>query len=285
MGPEVVENVERVESKIADAFAPPPPVGISAAGASHPIDDHLGETNQNPIGLSLWELWKEDLRTHEGDLFAQGFWAIALHRFGNWRMDIKNRFVRMPFSLLYKVLYKFVEWTCGISLNYPVRVGRRVRIWHHSGMILGARSIGNDVHIRQNTTFGVARRGDHRSLKPIIQDRVDIGAGVVIAGAITIGHDSVIGANAVVLKDIPPYSLAVGVPAKVVKTFAPMPATATTVPAPVPTSGPASAVNNGHDSAPTTVATAPAGAPEVSGTPDDGAGSTVAQGTAGGHTG
>jgi serine O-acetyltransferase len=212
-----------VDDNIARAFNPAPSEAAAAAAPpdSHPLDDRLGEHNQNPASVSVWELLKEDFHTHERDLFSQGFWAIALHRFGNWRMDLRPRFLRMPFSILYKVLYKFVEWTCGISLNYPVKVGRRVRIWHHSGMILGARSIGNDVHIRQNTTFGVARRGDHRSLKPIIEDRCDIGAGVVIAGPITIGHDSVIGANAVVLKDVPPYSVAVGIPAKVIKTLAP----------------------------------------------------------------
>ena len=53
---------------------------------------------------------------------------------------------------------------------------------------------------------------------PSIEDRVDIGCGAVLLGSITIGHDSVIGANAVVLKDVPPHSVAVGVPAKVVKT-------------------------------------------------------------------
>src|SRR5687768_10817589 len=183
--------------------------------------DHLGEANHNPVGLSLWELLREDFVTHDRDLFCQGFWAIALHRFGNWRMKIRPRVLRVPFSILYKVLYKFVEWTCGISLNYTVKLGRRVRIWHHSGMILGALSIGDDVHIRQNTTFGVARRGDHRSLKPTIEPRCDIGAGAVIAGAITIGHDSIIGANAVVLKNVPPYSVAVGIPAKVIKTLKP----------------------------------------------------------------
>jgi len=208
-----------VDDKIADALHPPVPT--AARTGPHAIDDRLGETNGNPFGMSLLDLWREDFAIHDRELFSQGFWAIALHRFGNWRMDIRNRWLRLPFSLAYKMLYKFVEWMCGISLNYPVKVGRRVRIWHHSGMILGARSIGNDVHLRQNTTFGVARRGDHRSLKPIIEDRVDIGAGVVIAGAITIGHDSVIGANAVVLKDVPPWSLAVGVPAKVIKTFEP----------------------------------------------------------------
>ena len=65
-------------------------------------------------------------------------------------------------------------------LPYTVRLGRRVRIWHHSGMILNARSIGDDVHIRQNTTFGVVRRAA-RSI-PTIGDRVDIGCGVVHPG-------------------------------------------------------------------------------------------------------
>jgi serine O-acetyltransferase len=179
--------------------------------------DHLGETNGNPPGISLWQLWAEDLRTHEGDFLMQGFWALAVHRFGNWRMDIRPKLLRVPFSLVYKIAYRLVEWICGISIPYTVIVGRRVHIWHHGGMILGARSIGNDVHIRQNTTFGVARRGDHRLLKPVIEDRCDIGCGAVIVGPITIGHDSQIGANAVVLKDVPPFSVAVGVPAKVVK--------------------------------------------------------------------
>jgi serine O-acetyltransferase len=138
-------------------------------------------------------------------------------------MGIRSKILRAPFSLLYKFLYKFVQWTCGISLLYTVKVGRRVRIWHHGGMILAARSIGDDCHIRQNTTMGVAHRGDHVSAKPIIEERVDIGCGAVILGAITVGHDSQIGANAVVIRDIPPYSVAVGVPAKVIKTLEPKP--------------------------------------------------------------
>ena len=85
-------------------------------------------------------------------------------------------------------------------------------------MILGALRIGDDVHLRQNTTLGVARRGDGRWLKPTIGDRCDIGAGAVIVGGITVGHDSAVGANAVVLKSLPPGSVAVGVPAKVIRT-------------------------------------------------------------------
>jgi len=204
------------DSAIIAAFGKPIPRTPEEAAAFEEAD-HLGETNLNPIGITLWTLIKEDFNTHERDPFAQGFWALAVHRFGNWRMDIKPRFLRAPFSLLYKILYKFVEWTCGISLDYATRVGRRVHLWHHSGMILSCRAIGDDVHIRQNTTFGIARRGDPVSMRPTIHDRVDVGVGAVIVGPISIGHDSVIGANAVVLEDIPPHSVAVGVPARVVR--------------------------------------------------------------------
>jgi serine O-acetyltransferase len=179
-----------------------------------------GDRNENPGGMSLWRLLLEDFRTHDSGLFEQGFWALAVHRFGNWRMGIRWRFFRAPFTLLYRFLFKWVEWTCGISLWYTTKVGRRVRIWHHSGMILSARSIGDDVHIRQNTTFGVVRRG-HNNEIPVIEERVDIGCGACILGHVRVGHDSMIGANAVVLKDVPPYSLVVGVPGRVVKSLRP----------------------------------------------------------------
>jgi len=176
----------------------------------------MGKTNQNPDGIGLWGLLREDLRTHEGKLLEQGFWALAVHRFGNWRMDLPTKLLRIPFSVLYKFSYRCVEWSCGISLPYTVRVGRRVRLWHHGGMILHAASIGDDVQIRQNTTFGVART-DHNFELPVIEAGVDIGVGACLLGAIHIGRHAVVGANAVVLSDVPEYAVAVGVPAKVVK--------------------------------------------------------------------
>ena len=124
--------------------------------------------------------------------------------------------IRVPMTILYRFLYKWVEWTCGISLPYTVGLGRRVRIWHHGGMILHARSIGDDVTIRQNTTFGLVCPGRPLEI-PTIEDRVDIGCGACVLGNVTIGHDSRIGANAVVLSDIPAGTTAVGVPARVIK--------------------------------------------------------------------
>ena len=184
-----------------------------------PVSVNLGQRNMNPAGLSLVALLREDLRTHDSKLFEQGFWAVATHRFGNWRMGLPKP-LRMPCTLLYRFLEKWVEWTCGITLPYTVILGRRVRIWHHGGMILNAARIGDDVHIRQNTTFGVARKDQLHHL-PVIEDRVDVGCGVAILGSVTVGHDSMIGANAVVVKDVPPHCLAAGVPARVVKFLQP----------------------------------------------------------------
>src|SRR2546428_6307956 len=109
-----------------------PPGASASAAAPRP-----GSRNLNPPGIGFLALLREDLRIHEGNLFEQGFWAVAVHRFGNWRMGLR-KFFRVPFTLLYRFLYKWVEWTCGITLPYTVKLGRRVRIWHHSGMILHA---------------------------------------------------------------------------------------------------------------------------------------------------
>lgn len=189
---------------------------IQSAQVGPAVEINRGDRNLNPPGMSLPALLREDLRTHDGMWLEQGFWAVAVHRFGNWRMGLP-KLLRMPCTLLYRFLFRVVEWTCGITLPYTVRLGRRVRIWHHGGMILNAWSIGDDVHIRQNTTFGVARRDQLYHL-PTIGNRVDIGCGVAILGRVTIGDDAVIGANAVVLKDVPPGALAVGVPARIART-------------------------------------------------------------------
>jgi serine O-acetyltransferase len=80
-------------------------------------------------------------------------------------------------------------------------------------MVLGARAIGDDVHIRHGTTFGVLNRRELDG-KPIIGDRVDVGVGVGVFGGVTVGADSVIGPHSVVLHDLPPASVVMGVPAR-----------------------------------------------------------------------
>jgi serine O-acetyltransferase len=172
-----------------------------------------GASNENPRGIGLLSLLAEDFRTHEHNVSTPGFWAVAVHRLGNARMDVHSKVLRAPLTMAYHVAFTGVNWLWGIDLSYTVKLGRRVRIWHHGGAVLGARAIGDDVHIRHNTTLGLANRFE-QSMKPIIGNRVDIGAGAAILGAVTVGDDCVIGANSVVLRDLPPGSTAFGVPAR-----------------------------------------------------------------------
>jgi serine O-acetyltransferase len=194
----------------------------SESGAPEIFSAYDGKTNENPSDITFWELLKEDYRTHDSRFSEPGFWAVAVHRLGNWRMSIRSSILRAPFTLIYKLLFTLIDWFWGIMLPYNAKLGRRVRIWHHGGIVISARSIGSDVHIRHNTTLGVVRTGDNQN-KPIIEDHVDIGCGACILGGIKIGHHSTIGANAVVVRNVPPYSVAGGVPAKIIKSCASSP--------------------------------------------------------------
>jgi serine O-acetyltransferase len=184
-----------------------------ASRPSHDAPLPAGDVNQNPPGIGLFPLLLEDLRTHDHNPLEPGFLAVALHRLGNARMGIRSRLFRAPLSLAYKAAFLGIDWVWGIDLPYNVKLGRRVHIWHHGGIVLSARAIGDDVHIRQQTTFGVVRRGENTN-KPIIGSRVDIGVGVCVLGAVTVGDDCVIGANAVVVRNLPAGCTAVGVPAR-----------------------------------------------------------------------
>jgi serine O-acetyltransferase len=175
-----------------------------------------GSRNQNPTDIGLLALIGEDFRTYDRNVFEPGLWAVILHRLGNARMDLQPRFLRMPFSLAYRVAFTAASWLWGIDLSYAVKLGRRVRIWHHGGIVLNALSIGDDVHIRHNTTFGIVRRGETED-KPHIGNACDIGVGVCVLGNVVIGDGCVIGANSVVLTDLPAGTTAVGAPARAVR--------------------------------------------------------------------
>lgn len=174
-----------------------------------------GRVNANPSEIGFRALVAEDFRTHERDFFSQGFWALFWHRFGNWRMG-RSKPVRVPLTVIYRVMYKLSQWICGIDLPFSVVVGRRVKLEHFGGMILVAERIGDDVIIRQNTTFGIAGLDDLNG-RPSIGDRVEIGAGAVVVGRLNVGADTIIGANAVVTRDLPAGVVAGGIPARVIR--------------------------------------------------------------------
>jgi serine O-acetyltransferase len=166
--------------------------------------------------LPLIAQLKEDWETHGRDWTRPGFQALAVYRFGNWRMGISSKLLRAPFSVLYGALFRGARNFYGIELPYTTRIGRRVMFEHQHGIVIhGYAQIGDDCIIRQGVTLG------NRSLEeplaaPRLGDRVNVGAGAKIIGGISVGDDAQIGANAVVLADVPAGHLAIGVPARVV---------------------------------------------------------------------
>jgi serine O-acetyltransferase len=162
----------------------------------------------------MFENLREDWRTYERNLFRQGLWVMAVYRFGRWRYGIRWRPLRFPFSLLYKILWLLSQILTGIELPCEAVVGRRFRIDHFGGIVISGDAVfGDDCVIRNGVTVGLKNTGQSGS--PVIGDRVDVGAGAKILGPIRIGNDVAIGANAVVLADVPANSVAVGVPARI----------------------------------------------------------------------
>jgi serine O-acetyltransferase len=157
----------------------------------------------------------EDWRAHGCDTSRAGFRTLAVYRFGVWRMSVRSGLLRWPLSFLYRRGFYRCRNVYGIELPYTVEVGRGVVIEHQGGIVIhGSTRIGDGCIIRQNCTLGV-RRADRPGEAPTLHDRVDLGAGAVVLGNVTIGSGASIGANAVVLRDVPAGALAIGVPATV----------------------------------------------------------------------
>lgn len=166
--------------------------------------------------LSLWQQIKEDWIAHERDWTKPGFRAVAVHRFGVWRMSVEPKLLRAPFSILYRAMFRHVRNVYGIELPYTVQLGRRVIIEHQGAIVIhGQTVIGDDSVIRQGVTMG-NRYLDRPTEAPRLGKRVNVGAGAKILGAVTLGDGANVGANAVVLKDVPAGKTAVGIPARII---------------------------------------------------------------------
>jgi serine O-acetyltransferase len=162
----------------------------------------------------MFENIRADLRAHGGHWMAQGFWAMVVYRFGRWRYGVRPALLRKAFSLVYKVLYKTIQVIAGIELPCEVEIGQNFVIDHSGGIVVsGYARFGNDCRIRTGVVVGLSRV--EAPCAPWIGDKVDIGAGAKVLGNIRIGNNVSIGANAVVLRDVPDDSIAVGVPAVV----------------------------------------------------------------------
>jgi serine O-acetyltransferase len=150
--------------------------------------------------------------------FAQGAQAALVYRVGHWwytRLNAKIPLVRGLY-LLHFFFFRLAEILTGISLEPKAEIGPGLYIGHFGGIIVGSGvTLGANCNLSQGVTLGVDGRGERRG-SPQVGDRVFIGPGAKVFGKITIGHDVVIGANAVVNRSLPDRAVAVGVPAKIV---------------------------------------------------------------------
>ena len=142
---------------------------------------------------------------------------IVLTMFRIAHLSSHNFFVFL-FMIPYLILYRIViEWVLGIEIPYKLKIGKGLALHHGQSLVINDMTvIGENCRIRHNTTIGNKQNRDGSySGCPIIGNNVDIGANVCIIGEIVIGDNVKIGAGTVVVKNIPPNSIAVGNPAKI----------------------------------------------------------------------
>jgi serine O-acetyltransferase len=152
------------------------------------------------------------LKNYNGDWGAQGFWVMVVYRFGRWRYSVKPSILRKLFSFIYKILYKIIQIITGIEFPCEVEIGNKFIIDHFGGIVVsGYAKFGDNCRLRNGVVIGL--KNVNEPIAPQLGDNVDIGAGAKILGPITVGNNVHIGANAVVIQDVPDNSIAVGVPA------------------------------------------------------------------------
>lgn len=171
-----------------------------------------------PAELSFFRLVREDWEANFRDWTAPGFRALFVNRFTNRvRAKSQSRIFRAPWAVVYRFMHRYCRNIYGIELTHTGDIGRRLSIHHHMGVAVHNNvQIGDDCILRQGVTIGMLVKSDHRAA-PIIGHRVDIGAGAKILGNVRIGNDVTIGANAVVVRDVPDGWAALGNPARIVR--------------------------------------------------------------------
>jgi serine O-acetyltransferase len=143
-------------------------------------------------------------------LLYQGLRAIVAHRLAHF-------FYKLNLLFLARLISQLSRFLTGIEIHPGAKIGKRFFIDHGMGVVIGETAIvGDDVLLYQGVTLGGTglTKGKRH---PTIGNNVVVGAGAKVLGNITIGDNSYIGSNAVVIKDVPPNSTVVGVPGRITK--------------------------------------------------------------------
>ena len=140
-----------------------------------------------------------------------GVHAVILHRLAHWFWELRLRWMGRAVS-------HFARFLTGIEIHPGATIGRRFFIDHGMGVVIGETAVvGDDVTLYHGVTLGGTSWNKGRR-HPTIEDGVVIGAGAKVLGPLTIGARAKIGSNAVVVKNVPPGTTAVGNPARIIDT-------------------------------------------------------------------
>jgi len=134
-----------------------------------------------------------------------------------WIYRITHVFWKLKLKLLARFLSVFARFLTGVEIHPAAKLGKRVVIDHGTGVVIGETAIiADDVLIYHGVTLGGT--GNERSVKrhPTICTGAMLAAGSKILGDIKVGAYAKVGANAVVLQDVPDFATAVGVPARII---------------------------------------------------------------------
>lgn len=142
-------------------------------------------------------------------LLYPGLHAIWSHRFAH---ALWQRGMRFPA----RALSQAARWFTGIEIHPGAQIGPGLFIDHGMGVVIGETAqVGEDVMMYHGVTLGGVSLSKGKR-HPTVGDRVTIGAGAKILGPIEVGHDAKVGANAVVVRSVPPHAVVVGVPGQVI---------------------------------------------------------------------
>jgi serine O-acetyltransferase len=166
---------------------------------------------------AMFDNIKEDYQTHGRTFWNRAYWAMLTYRFGRWSLGLKSRPMQWFTGKIYGALYLWTEVITGVHMPREITMGRRFHIVHADGAISihPDAVLGNDVGVMHNVTIGT----NMSSEVPVIGNDVFIGVGAAILGGVKIGDGARIAANSLVISDVPPGCVAMGVPARVWKNF------------------------------------------------------------------
>lgn len=148
-------------------------------------------------------------------LVKESFMVSVWFRLGTFFMSKKSAIYK-PLYYIAKIGHRHIQHKTGIQLPIGTQVGEGLKFFHHDCIIIAQYAkIGKNVSIHQGVTIGRVFAGPYAGV-PIIGDSVVIFAGAKLLGNISIGDGAVIGANAVVTRDVPANCVVAGIPARVI---------------------------------------------------------------------